>query len=54
MITSSSATQILCITPTHSIGEVDVQIAVDGKGRASGEGRFTYQLEINSISHCEG
>ena len=53
-VTSSSDTQITCSTPAHSIGEVEVQVNVDGKGRASGEGRFTYHLEVNSVSHCEG
>lgn len=53
-MTSSSDTQIVCSTPAHSIGEVEVQVSVDGKGRASGRGRFTYLLQVNSISHCEG
>lgn len=53
-ISSSSGTQITCITPAHPIGEFDVYITVSGKGRASGAVTFTYQLEINSVSHCEG
>ena len=53
-VTSSSDAQITCSTPAHSVGEVEVQVRVDGKGRASGEGTFTYRLEVNSISYCEG
>ena len=51
---TSNDTHITCTTPAHTIGEFDVQVSVDGKGRASGVGSFTYQLEINSISHCDG
>ncbi len=51
---SSSHDQLICITPPHSQGEVNVSVIVAGKGKASGDILFMYNLDITEISHCSG
>lgn len=53
-VISASSVQLICITPPHARGEVVVSVLVRTQGKATGTLRFTYIMEITSISHCSG
>ena len=53
-VTTVTEVLITCVTPPHIPGNVEVNVAVFGKGTASGQAVFTYNVAISSISHCSG
>lgn len=53
-VTVSTGTLLTCTTPPHDQGQVEVSVVVAGKGKASGEPLFTYNLQLSSVSHCSG
>ena len=53
-IAMSNDTHIMCTTPPHTAGGFDIEVIVDGMGKADRVITFTYRLEINYFSHCDG
>lgn len=53
-IAMSNDTHIVCTTPPHTAGEFDIEVTVDGMGKADGVITFMYRLEINYLSQCDG
>ena len=53
-VTNSSPESITCTAGQHTAGTFEVGVHVDNLGTASSSATFTYQFEVNAISHTSG
>ena len=53
-VTSSTETQIVCVTSANTAGSHNVSVIIAQKGLATSTATFTYDLQISTVSPAEG